>query len=183
VQWRRLEFGRGISDTSRAHSRSGQGEKAGQSSSIVALTASPNETRKRDEQAVETWRRVDQENKTPIALPARLKTVLYDEPGGVIPEHWRRWQARRGSFVASPLSNAGDATLSFRFDARCLDDRPPFLSLGLVESMKRFRRLLAVGGGLLSYGARVPWQSRRRVRQRLRSHRQKWLLGPNPRVA
>jgi hypothetical protein len=32
-----------------------------------------------------------------VAEPVRLKTVLYDEPGGVIPEHWRRWHVLAAS--------------------------------------------------------------------------------------
>src|SRR5262249_26160183 len=48
---------------------------------------------------------------------------------------------RRGSFIAFPLKSS-DATLSFRLDARRLDEWPPFLGLGLVERVKRFRILL-----------------------------------------
>jgi hypothetical protein len=32
-----------------------------------------------------------------IESPPRLKTVLYDEPGGMIAEHWQRWMKLAGS--------------------------------------------------------------------------------------
>jgi len=39
---------------------------------------------------------------------------------------------------------------SFWFDAGFLDDRPPLLNLGLLQSAQRFRRLLLAGENLLS---------------------------------
>src|SRR6516225_7700030 len=53
---------------------------------------------------------------------------------------WRKF--RRGSFMAFALWNGGDATLSFRLNARRLDDRPPFLDLRFVEGSKPLGRLL-----------------------------------------
>src|SRR5262249_45750935 len=44
-----------------------------------------------------------------------------------------------GKFHGLPLCNVGDAL--FRLDVRRLDDRPPFLDLGLLIGTKRLRRL------------------------------------------
>src|SRR6516164_5905683 len=49
-------------------------------------------------------------------------------------------QTRKSHSVPSVICRQRD--FLFRLDARSLDDRPPFLGLGLVEGMKRFRGLL-----------------------------------------
>ena len=49
-------------------------------------------------------------------------------------------QDRKNSFPNQVVPDSG--TVSFRLDAGGLDDRPPFLDLGLVERGEPFRRLL-----------------------------------------
>src|SRR5262249_60894028 len=55
-----------------------------------------------------------------------------------------------GKFHSVPSLKCWRRDTSFRLDAGRLDDRPPFLGLGLVEGMKRFRGLLVACEYLLT---------------------------------
>src|SRR6516225_3402804 len=57
-------------------------------------------------------------------------------------------QTRKSHSVPSVICRQRD--FLFHLDARSLDDRPPFLGLGLVEGMKRFRGLLVARKYLLA---------------------------------
>src|SRR5215831_4788907 len=93
----------------------------------------------------------------------RLKLSLSPEQSAAQPAAWQRSRPDvRTCGGKRPLASPSEisATLSFRLDARRLDNRPPFLSLGLVESMKRFRGLL-VGWKYLLADVGEPFAYRR----------------------
>ena len=46
------------------------------------------------------------------------------------------------TFCHSPIACERHGVVSFGLDTRSLDDRPPFLDLGLLKGAQRFRRAL-----------------------------------------
>src|SRR5215469_10222212 len=76
----------------------------------------------------------------PCRIGLRPRDARDDRERGSARSEMQKSTARKSHSVPSVICRQSDAL--FRLDARSLDDRPPFLGLGLVKGMKRFRGLL-----------------------------------------
>ena len=83
-----------------------------------------------------------------LALPGFRSRKWHDHITENLVGGWA--SAVRGTRCYESLRNPKSAGSSFWFDAGFLDDWPPLLNLGLLQSAQRFRRLLLAGENLLS---------------------------------